>query len=351
MKHFFSSTGHPRIVRSVLLALMSASGMLWLTTASTLAQDPIPTRITVLTYNTHLFGTPKSVISSGQIAALVRKAQGKAPLIFEDEQRAPEIVNRLRQRRADVVALQEVWAYNLQTWFCNRLKDVYPYCYHPPYFGNRPETSGLVLLSKFKLMSQQFAQFETKPTNDDDKLARKGVITATVEMSDGVRFRVGASHAHTTSVQPNIKQIADRTANARGVRLDAPAIMMGDFNISLEGTSYEAMKSTFADVGAVDAYRKVRPQIGENDYTADVPSNALHAVFNPVKTGEPHGAPRCIDYVFVKQSGGGLELTPVKAEVIQDWKYARKKGPADLSDHYPVEVTFQVVTRTASGQR
>ncbi len=72
---------------------------------------------------------------------------------------------------------------------------------------------------------------------------------------------------------------------------------------------------------------------------ADVPSNLLHRLFNPPKRGEP-GAPKCIDYVFVKESGRGLELTPVKAEVIQDWKEI-----LDLSDHYPVAVTFQV-TRT-----
>jgi hypothetical protein len=57
--------------------------------------------------------------------------------------------------------------------------------------------------------------------------------------------------------------------------------------------------------------------------------------------------------VFVKKSGGGLELSPIEAEVLRNWQYAYKwkigpglkripKALRDLSDHYPVKVKFQV---------
>ncbi len=68
-----------------------------------------------------------------------------------------------------------------------------------------------------------------------------------------------------------------------------------------------------------------------------------------------------IDYVFVKKSGGGLELKPVEAEVIRNWKYQHEKKITernwwkypqekellDLSDHYPVKVKF-IVTRSTT---
>ncbi len=111
------------------------------------------------------------------------------------------------------------------------------------------------------------------------------------------------------------------------------------------------MRSKFAKVKAQDACRTVRPQIGEGDYTAEMPSNLLHEKFNPPEKGKPHGAPNCLDYVFVKQSGGGLELRPGRARVIRDWTYETKPGViADLSDHYPVTVTFQVATQAVRDQ-
>jgi endonuclease/exonuclease/phosphatase family metal-dependent hydrolase len=313
--------------------------------------------ITVLTYNTHLFKGSRAQWLGVPSSAIKIKF-----FIFDDGKRQKQIEKNIRKCGAEIVALQEVWADHRQKRFCNELKDVYPYHFVAPQSEGIIDllttgylnTCGLVLLSKYKFIGEpKFEEFDrSKFTKklEAERLARKGVITATVELRPGgPTIRVGISQTATGHGMEMVdsEKIAEETTRGKtgGSVIDSPAIMMGDFNV--HASSYEDLTKKFKKFGAVDAYREVHPDIGENDYTIDRQKNVLHQKFFP-KSADPMIDSDRIDYVFVKKSGGGLELKPVEAEVIHDWKYQHtRKKLFDLSDHYPVKVKFEV-TRTTT---
>ncbi len=318
--------------------------------------------ITVLTYNTHLFEGSRE-----EFGGLRRKE------ILDDKQRAEKMLYKIADSHADIVALQEVWAAKNQEWFCQSMKPLYPYC---AVSGQKEDlkdffttgylnTCGLVLLSKYKFTEKAgFYEFNRnafkwwKLEDLSERLARKGVITATVELEPGgPTIRLGISQTatgHGMEMVDSERSAAEtaRSETGRSV-IDSPAIMMGDFNVHARyQVEFDRLKEKFAKYDAVDAYREVHPcdseeRMTEDDYTIDREKNLLHQEFF-----KPNKDPRIdrdrIDYVFVKKSGSGLELKPVEAEVIRDWKYQHTTEKVyDLSDHYPVKVKFKV-TRTTT---
>ena len=341
--------------------------------------------ITVLTYNTHLFEGSRAQLPGVPFSAIFK---GKY-FILDDEKRQTQIEEDIRNCGADIVALQEVWADHRQTRLWNKLKDVYPYYFVAPQSENITDltktgylnTSGLVLLSKYKFIGEpKFFEFDRsafqancgriKPLKEKAKcwqnnindmqeyLARKGFITATVELrSGGPTIRLGISQTATGHDMEMVdaEKIAAETARGEtgGSVIDSPAIMMGDFNVHARAEGqFDRLKKNFAKYDAVDAYREVHPcdseeRMSEDDYTTDRQKNELmQKFFKP--SADPRMDRDRIDYVFVKKSGGGLELKPVEAEVIHDWKYQHtRKKLFDLSDHYPVKVKL-MVTRTTT---
>jgi endonuclease/exonuclease/phosphatase family metal-dependent hydrolase len=337
--------------------------------SGTPARDPLTEGLTVLSYNTHLFGgSPADTFGShakeafGRISGKQPIYKRSDPVVFDEIGRTKGIADQIRKCDADIVALQEVWTGDRQDWFCNELKDIYAYRYRAPLTENALDlgkggfknTCGLVLLSKYRLTDLKFSPFPTRKLdfNDEDSWARKGVITATVELwPGGPTFRIGISHASTDvggAKQPDMKQISDVTATANGRVLDSPAIMMGDFNVNWTTSGYSIMKGIFERLGAVDAYRTVHPQISQGDYTVNVWDNLLYQFFSPDKKVEKRRPPDILDYVFVKQSGGGLQLTPIAAEVFRGWKYSANLGwwqdtwAGKWDSNYIAVVSFQL---------
>jgi len=307
--------------------------------------DPIANGITVLTYNTHLFKDSPAQKVGGPVKEAVEDVvrffsshegfvglftgehydKRQHPLVFDDDNRARLIAARIRASGADIVGLQEVWAPAMQEWFRRALGDLYPYSWHPPIPElNLINTSGLVILSKYQLTRLEFSPFPRgdRGISDEDKFARKGVITATVEpWPGGPGVRLGISHATCDmggEQQPDIQQIASRTAEGH----EGPTIMMGDFNVHRD--KYPTMQGIFEKIGAIDAYLKVRGTVDENAYSINLEKNLLDQVFTPDRRVEGKGDR--LDYVFVKESGAGLALTPEKAEVIRDWNYPVQVG-------------------------
>jgi endonuclease/exonuclease/phosphatase family metal-dependent hydrolase len=352
--------------------------------------DPLRRGITVLTYNTHLFGASSAEVGDWLKNDLPRFFEGTLhertdPLVFEDDKRARLIVERIRNSGADIVGLQEVWASRRQGWFCDQLGDIYPYRYHPPEVAFDPRilqiirgspaglvnsamgiissgktTSGLVLLSKYKLKNVAFTPFPSrslKDIGDEEFWAKKGVVTATVELWDGgPTFRLGVSHACTDVgglQQPDMRQIAQLTCggsgNGESGGRNSPAIMMGDFNVNgVQPAMYDLMKSHFQQAGAMDAFKQVYPEIkDDSDKTANVWDNLLYRLFNPRKVKSSR-APDILDYVFFRKSGGGLSVTPVEAEVLRDWSYKTNRGwwqdvfADKWSSSYVAVVSFQL---------
>jgi hypothetical protein len=140
----------------------------------------------------------------------------------------------------------------------------------------------------------------------------------------------------------DIKIIRDKTV------LDEdgpPAIMMGDFNIHAH--KYGIMDRLFGKAGAVDAYIEVHGT-GEGGETVNINENLLAKHFyleegHPWPPDDPYMVGR-IDYVYVKEWGGGLWLVPTEAYVIRDWTYYSDGAQElmDLSDHFPLFVKFKI---------
>ena len=175
----------------------------------------------------------------------------------------------------------------------------------------------------------------------------------------------------------DVNQLDDmRIIRDATVHNDKPAIIMGDTNV--HRSKYGFMNEIFTKAGAVDAYVAVHGT-GEGGETIDDKNNKLAQEFG----GDPNcpGTENCfdrIDYVYVKESPTNsppvveagpdrranegdlvslaatfddeesmLTLVPTEATVIRDWKFDDGQDPdMDLSDHYPLSVTFELREQT-----
>jgi endonuclease/exonuclease/phosphatase family metal-dependent hydrolase len=339
--------------------------------------------ITVITYNTHLFGGSNADYANQariEISKIYPAIIDKYPTIFkdipniiyEDDDRARYILNNVKDSDVDIVALQEVWACDRQEWFARQLKDIYPYSYYYREHCKNPDAtiteilkkltdilgtvkngassgqtlfenvlehfknnSGLVLLSKYPLETTEFYEFPPDRTRKkmEDGLARKGVITATVKLPNGSAFRVGITHATTDTENTDMHDIQDLVkSTANGT---CPVVMMGDFNIGYN--NYDKMANIFKETcGAIDAYREATGK-ASNDPTSDHETNKLYPKFTKYLDSKKD----CIDYIFFQSDCSKLKLKAKPAKVIRDWNYGNDH--MDLSDHYPVLVTLNVI--------
>jgi endonuclease/exonuclease/phosphatase family metal-dependent hydrolase len=131
---------------------------------------------------------------------------------YEDEMRREYISGEVAASGADIVALEEVWGYDWQTWFAQTLKSesdyqyaAYEYSACDTYLptGIDALSNGVLLLSKWPLSKVDFKRFPTfypscsvydAGNPQCENWANKGVLTATVDVN-GVPIRIGISHA------------------------------------------------------------------------------------------------------------------------------------------------------------
>ncbi len=154
--------------------------------------------ITLLNYNVHAFEG-----IHGEIAQIVKNKV----MVYEDYLRLVHIAGRILELDPDIVALEEVWGPFGQDAVRNTLLRRYPYSYTGPGASLLRSTSGVVVLSKFPLSNVEKKVFPIAlpivvgaiPTSlsMQDAFARKGVVTADVELAPGAHFRLGVSHALT----------------------------------------------------------------------------------------------------------------------------------------------------------
>jgi len=188
--------------------------------------------LTVLTYNTHLF--EDSPLESIIEACNLFTGKDWHDYAYYDGPRRNQIADRIRSSGADIVALQEVWAYGIRSDINNLLNSVYPYsywendvstnclnglraynpllptCIDSVYGSNLPKPvdqarrfntlgCGLLLLSKYPLSGwgiRRFPTYKNCALGDADQCslwADKSVLTATANVG-GVPIRIGISH-------------------------------------------------------------------------------------------------------------------------------------------------------------
>lgn len=290
-----------------------------------LKTPPAVPRLRVLTYNTHLMES--SFIEAGTDA---RRLIRRTPYaVWEDEKRRDLIYRNIVNSLADIVSVQEVWAPKWIERFMEKLHPFYPHAIKgkeqmrvPPVIS----TSGLVLLSKFRLTHHFFKRFPGM--KGEDALSQKGVLAAVAHFpGDLGMLRVVT--AHTTGEVHDIDYIAKQIMVASADIKSLPTITMGDFNIGwqkgADNPRYNAMKKIFlfpnAGINrATDSWIDVHgEELKPDPYTVEMRDNRLHQLFSPERDTEPDTR---LDYLWVNP-GATKAWAPTEVSVPRgdEWLY------------------------------
>ena len=289
-----------------------------------LETPPAVSRLRVLTYNTHIM--QGSFIDDGTKARRLIKRTPYA--VWDDGQRRDLILRNIVNSLADVVSLQEVWAPGWIKDFIRLLHPFYPHAHKgkeqvriPPEIS----TSGLILLSKFKLTDEFYKRFPGM--KDEDALSNKGVIGAVAHLP--VLGKVRLVTAHTTGEVRDIDYIAKQIIAGSAEVKSLPTLTMGDFNIGwqkgADNPRYKAMKKIFLfpNTGinsASDSWIDVHgEELKPDPYTVKMAENRLHQLFSPERDTEPDTR---LDYLWVNP-GATAAWAPTEASVPRgdEWLY------------------------------
>jgi phospholipase C len=290
-----------------------------------LETPPAVPRLRVLTFNTHLM--EDSFIDYGTRARRLAKRTPYA--VWEDHKRRDLIYRNILNSLADIVSVQEVWAPKWIERFMETLHPFYPHAIKgkekmriPPVIS----TSGLVLLSKFRLTHHFFKRFAGM--KGEDALSQKGVLAAVANLpGDLGRLRVVT--AHTTGEVHDIDYIAKQIlANTPEIK-SLPTITMGDFNIGwqkgADNPRYNAMKKIFLFPNggisrATDSWIDVHgEELKPDPYTVEMRENRLHQLFSPERDTEPDTR---LDYLWVHPgSTNAWAPTAVSVPRGDEWVY------------------------------
>jgi len=284
--------------------------------------------LTLLQYNTHLF-----------LDSLAGDLDSK--LLYEDETRLTEIVDRLRSSGADLVCLEEIWADKTKRHFTGQLGAEYPFFQNDGIDDPFAVGSGLLVLSKFPLRDTSFTRF--RKLAGYDALSQEGFLQAQVTLPAGAEFQLITTHtqsgedsADRSARASNLEQIRNAIASLPSAM---PAVVAGDLNVIAEDADgqptaeYAQLQDGFRTLALTDSFRVLHPDPHcDPGVTFDVVDNPLAIHFNL----EDCGQRQRLDYLFARS--GDRALAPTSAEVVHDYRFIdpRTGQPNDLSDHYPL---------------
>lgn len=216
-------------------------------------------------------------------------------------------VDEIRRQDADIVAIEE-YPQRAADQIAAALSDVYPYRVH-----YRDDIPGVGLISKYPIVSAENLAF-----GDDALLTH---VRAVIDVN-GVKLTVYVAHVSPPAFGRDegaptpylVRGSADAAALAKLAAADAPALVMGDFNMADISDDYRVMQRA----GLVDAFRE-----GGYGFGATWPVSRRGRSANPIVR---------IDYIWhtgefaVEKAwvGGptGSDHLPVIAELV--WKDGKK---------------------------
>jgi endonuclease/exonuclease/phosphatase family metal-dependent hydrolase len=232
---------------------------------------------------------------------------------FASSKRYVRIARELKRLDADLVLLQEVWTKKaLEALPTNG--DWSVAAARPGCFFRR---NGLVVLSKFHILSGEFRPFSAAAL--PDALVTKGALKITIELADKRRLNVWNVHLQDgNSYRTRARQITELLGWIRGATNGQVADLVGgDFNCTPDSTMYGELS------------RALGPEVEElkgpkHFFTYD----GLSA--NPLRA-------KTIDYVFIRRGPqvGELRASPSVA-------FAASRIQQRLSDHLGVHVLLSL---------
>lgn len=195
---------------------------------------------------------------------LPTKVKEKKKSIIKDEsERAEQLARSLIEFEGDpdVLLLQEIWSLKAKDVLVRDLAVKYPYFKHPetdPTSLLAMLPAGLILFSKYPL--DDFAFQEFTQGFGADKIARKGIIGASLKIADKkiwvftTHLQAGAKRDK--SVKPDqLNECNQFIRKLAGAESDVRAVLTGDFNIdSTKPDEYHEIFSRL--IGARDSYKE-----------------------------------------------------------------------------------------------
>lgn len=168
-----------------------------------------------------------------------------------------------------------------------------------------------------------------------DRIANKGILSATVEISEGVFIDVYVIHTDAGAGKPSVRARADNFRQLAEVMNSNSAnracVVIGDYNTKyIRNAGDDVYGNLMVPAGLTDAWA-VLHNGGDSDYRDDKP-------WFP-------SLPESIDKVMFK-SGGGVTIEPVYTEYV---KFTDENGDT-YTDHISTKTTlsFKVTGKTAA---
>ncbi|OGB90276.1 hypothetical protein A2625_03025 [candidate division WOR-1 bacterium RIFCSPHIGHO2_01_FULL_53_15] len=293
------------------------------------------TTISVLEYNTHLFG---------RLGRMVNQ-------FYQDDLRAEKIGEALLATDAGLTALLEVWDDRLARLIIEITAGIYPFHFRPRDKNLFGIGSGLLLLSKYEILDPQFQRF--KRLLGADFFSSKGFGAATIDLDS---LSLELFFAHNQASSGGFLNQAARLANLRQLNIaigayraghpQNPVLALGDFNVAGEEidvptAEYQSMAKYFNDNDLSDLYRRVNA-LQNPGFTYDGVENTLVKVFDP-KFSAARKRQR-LDYIFGSSDIAALDIAAQPARNPARFKadYRYDQGSADLSDHFPLLLEFTI---------
>ena len=253
--------------------------------------------------------------------------------------RAAGLAPALREVGADIVLLQELVPQRVKTALAAALRDLYPYragiAEDSRFYG-----TGLLTLSRHPLEDSACTPFAAQ-TLEEGLFGPRGMVSCTVRTPALGPCRVVNLHATAGGAYRQRRrqgaagrrsaQIAEAIA-AAAAPFGGPVVLAGDFNS--DPATDAAVDARLSAAGFADAAALVPDP-------ARAPAGTWDPA-NPLNRSRAGGAPRRVDHIFVRASGG----KPVAAQgvrIVLDEPVVpvADGGPVPLSDHYGLLATFE----------
>lgn len=234
-------------------------------------------------------------------------------------ERAPWIVDYLKQQDYDVVCFQEAFDPRAVQALVEGLRPVYPHVVLPRYSGHFWQLSnGVLFVSRVPITFKAGVVF--KENHGIDSMAAKG-CTLIEGRKDGLVFQMAGTHFPTgkgvykkTDCEQTVKELLAPNRRAR-----VPQFFVGDFNIKKDSEEYVfLMKATGMSESAIDDPRPYSSDF-KNSWKkpSDGPGNKL----------------ALIDHILLDPQG---TKTAIRVQHIQRATHEYNGKTIDLSDHYGV---------------
>lgn len=237
--------------------------------------------------------------------------------------RVHAIAKYLKNNPRDIIGLQEVFTRRSYRKLSKVLLKEGFYSTGRPNNIRRFLSSGLMIFSKHPILAEKFQRFSA--CSGDDCLSSKGLLAALINV-DGkplyvvnTHLQAGGSPKRTAARTKQILQFK-RFLENEFFDLDAPIVIMGDFNVDKSHSQYDSL------LEILDLTDEELD--GELQYSYDGEINLQN-----IRKGNK--AQELLDYVFMQRNAGYRGF--YSEQIIRPIGSYKKNKDMDLSDHFAIE--------------